>query len=315
MKSFSQTITAVMLCTLFCFGATDGDGQTQSDTVNVYDTSGNAEQLIGSALNAAQAERKHVLLQYGGNWCVWCVRLHDLFENNKEIRRLLTNEYELVLVDVKSNPTIATKYGANIKGVPFLTVLDENGIVVTHQETASLESGDGHDPEKVKAFLERWKVEPRDANEAFNEGLAAAQREQKNVFLHFGAPWCPYCRWLKGWLERKEVTDIFSKYWIDLAIDTDRMTDGKAIYEKYSGGGKGIPWFAIVDASGKTLVTGETEKGENIGFPMQDAELDRFIALLRATSEAISDAELQTLRQDMQTFGQEMQAKRKAQQP
>ena len=47
------------------------------------------------------ASNKRVLLMFGGDWCGWCHKLHDLFAKDNEIRRLLSYEYELVMVDTR----------------------------------------------------------------------------------------------------------------------------------------------------------------------------------------------------------------------
>ena len=48
-------------------------------------------------------------------------------------------------------------------GFPFLAVMDAGGKLLVGQKTDPLEHGDHHDPKKVKEFLARWVVEPKDA--------------------------------------------------------------------------------------------------------------------------------------------------------
>jgi hypothetical protein len=43
-----------------------------------------------------------------------------------------------------------------VKGYPHLFVLERDGSLLHSQDTGELESGKGHDPEKVMAFLKRW---------------------------------------------------------------------------------------------------------------------------------------------------------------
>src|SRR5271157_4027090 len=41
------------------------------------------------ALDVAAREHKHVLLQFGANWCGWCHKLHTLFDTDKQIGEIL----------------------------------------------------------------------------------------------------------------------------------------------------------------------------------------------------------------------------------
>ena len=161
---------------------------------DIYDTRADAKAQIETALAKAKRDNKRVLLQFGGNWCSWCYKLHDVFNKNHEIASLLRNEYELVLVDIgqmDKNMELAESYGAELKkhGVPFLTVLEDGGQVVTNQNTGDLEDGPVHDIDKVKAFLQKWTPEPLDAEVVLTNALARAEAEKKRLLVHLGAPW------------------------------------------------------------------------------------------------------------------------------
>jgi thioredoxin-related protein len=125
----------------------------------IYNEKVDAKADITRALHKAAGENKRVLIVYGGNWCSWCYRLHDLFEQDSEIRSLLEAQYEVVLVDINTNGDIARKYqvGKNV-GYPYLTVLDADGKVIKNQNTGDLEKGPKHDRGKVLAFLREWQV-------------------------------------------------------------------------------------------------------------------------------------------------------------
>ena len=48
------------------------------------------------------ATARRVLVMFGGDWCGWCHKLHDLFAYDPAIRELLHEEYVLVMVDTKA---------------------------------------------------------------------------------------------------------------------------------------------------------------------------------------------------------------------
>jgi len=165
-----------------------------AEEVPVYDESANAEHDIQVALKIASKENKRVLLQWGANWCGWCVKLHGTFQTDRPVARTLLYEYEVVYVDIgrwDKNLALAEKFGADFQGngVPYLTVLNGDGEVVTHQETSSLEKDGAHDPELVNTFLTEHQADYMNADEMLTEALTEAGRTHKRVFLTFGAPW------------------------------------------------------------------------------------------------------------------------------
>ena len=55
------------------------------------------------------------------------------------------------------NAAVNKKYGDPVRhGLPVLLVLNDEGRILTTQETGALEKGAAHDPAKILAFLGRW---------------------------------------------------------------------------------------------------------------------------------------------------------------
>src|SRR5262245_59082180 len=67
---------------------------------DIYDTRADGVKQVADALATAKRVNKHVLLQFGANWCGWCHKLHKLFETDKDIAAYLGDNYVLVLMDV-----------------------------------------------------------------------------------------------------------------------------------------------------------------------------------------------------------------------
>jgi thiol-disulfide isomerase/thioredoxin len=247
---------------------------------------------------------------FGGDWCGWCHKLHELFASNAEIGKTLSYEYVLVMIELESpnaEPMLKTCKAALSQeelqkgvGYPFLAVLDANGKVVTAQRTDPLEEGDHHDPKRVQEFLTRWKAPPKDAKAVVEEALSRAASDDKRVFLTFGAPWCGWCHKLSDWLAQPEITAILDRDFIVTKIDTDRMTGGKDVMSHYrpnpSGG---IPWYAILDAKGKSLATADGPDG-NIGYPATPREIDQFLAIIKGQGRRIEGLELDQLRKSLE---------------
>jgi thioredoxin-related protein len=120
----------------------------------VYNENADAKADIESALAAAKKENRRVLIQWGGNWCGWCILLHDCFKSDRDLAKTLKYEYDVVFVDIgkmEKNLELAEKYKAEFKnsGVPYLTVLDADGKVLANQQT---------DPSKPKPRTARMAM-------------------------------------------------------------------------------------------------------------------------------------------------------------
>jgi thioredoxin-related protein len=277
---------------------------------SIYDKTADATVQVAKAVERAKRDNKRILLMFGGDWCGWCHKLHDLFKNDREVAQLLYNEYVLVTVDTvapNAQPLLETCKNALSKeeskrpfGYPFLAVLDSDKKLVTPQQTDVLEEGDHHDPKKVADFLTKWKVALKDAKVVVEEGLSRASADDKKVLLTFGAPWCGWCHHLHDWLARPEIAAIVDRDFVITQVDVDRMNGGKDVMKAHrpdpSGG---IPWFAILDASGKSLVTSDGPKG-NIGYPAQPNEIDHFLSMIKAQARRIDDGQLNTLRKSLE---------------
>lgn len=296
-----------------------GEVRQEPQETPVYDEAADAAVVIEAALEEARRENKRVLLQWGGNWCGWCKLLHQMFQSDREIARKLLYEYEVVTVDIgrwDKNLDLVERFGADIQGsgVPYLTVLDPDGSVVVNQETGSLEKKDApsaqHDREKVLAFLDAWRPAPRDADMMLTAARTQAARTGRSVFLHFGAPWCGWCRRLETWLRRPRVEMIWSKVFVDLKVDVDRDTGGQAMERRYTRGKmSGIPFFVILGADGQVVADSFLmPNGGNIGCPWSEEELALFEAFLERNVPSFGKAERQALIAEMVEQRQEEEA-------
>jgi thioredoxin-related protein len=136
----------------------------------LYDPKADARAQVEAAVARARRDHSRVLVMFGFEGCSWCHWLHALFERDQEIRKVLRDEYVLVLVDIHAphadellrevKGVLAPDDQQEAVGFPFLGVLDGNGKVVTAQPTGPLEKGKGHGPALVNKFLDRWVAPP-----------------------------------------------------------------------------------------------------------------------------------------------------------
>lgn len=270
---------------------------------SIYDRTADGNEQIKEALAEARREHKRVLLQFGADWCGWCHKLHDLFKEDRQIARELLYEYVLVLIDVDTvdgaqhNADVIERYGHPIKhGLPVLVVLDAEGKQLVTQETGSLEEGDHHHPDRVLAFLNKWQAEPLSADKVLAGAVAEAGQRGKNVFVHFSAPWCGYCHKLDDYLHQKRVSEVFDKAFVTVKIDVDRMTGGKELdaeYRKDRSGG--IPFFVVLDKTGRPLADSFDDAGQNVGFPVAPQEIEHFLKVMNAHAGGLTERDLTVL--------------------
>jgi thioredoxin-related protein len=298
------------LCCFLLFGLraaalAQDQGESKADKPKksaLYDPKADARAQVEAAVARARRDHSRVLIQFGFEGCSWCHKLHRLFEQDEEIRKLLRDEYVLVLVDIQAPH--ADELLREVKGVlapddlqkavgfPFLGVLDGDGKVITAQRTDPLEKGKGHDPAKVKKFLDRWVAPRADARAVLEAALARAAKDDKRVFLHFGAPWRGWCHRLEDFLARPDITAVLGPDFVDAKIDVDRMDHGKEVMATYrKGEDGGIPWFVILDGKGKALATSDGPKG-NVGYPAQPHEIEHFLAMLKQTARKMGPGQL-----------------------
>jgi len=115
------------------------------------------DDLILVVEEAKQSNRR-ILLDVGGEWCIWCHRLDEIIESNQELKDYLHNNFVVLKINVSKenkNEEFLKEYPA-VKGYPHLFVLDMNGQFLHSQNTGDLEAGKGHDKNKILGFLKKW---------------------------------------------------------------------------------------------------------------------------------------------------------------
>lgn len=126
----------------------------------LYKPDENAENAIGAALQQARKEGKHVFIQAGGNWCIWCARFHDFITSDKSLDSLVQRNfvvYHLNYSKENYNKKIMEAYGFPQRfGFPVFLVLNADGKLLHTQNSAYLEEGKGYSREKVIEFFQHW---------------------------------------------------------------------------------------------------------------------------------------------------------------
>jgi thioredoxin-related protein len=127
----------------------------------LYHPEDNAKEGISSAVKEAKKSGKHVLVEIGGNWCIWCARFNDFVSNDKSFDSLVSSNYVIYHLNYSKenkNNDLLIKYGFPQRfGFPVFLVLDGKGDLIHTQTSWYLEDGKkSYDKEKVTAFFNDW---------------------------------------------------------------------------------------------------------------------------------------------------------------
>jgi len=126
-------------------------------TVSTYDKSLDPTDDLARTIARAEAENKRVILQVGGDWCVWCHRFTDFTSTNTTVRSHLGKNFLVMKVTFPgehADEFLATY--PKCVAYPYLIVLDKNGDFLHSQGTNGLIKGKGYDEEMFMAFLTKW---------------------------------------------------------------------------------------------------------------------------------------------------------------
>lgn len=144
-----------------------------AQNAKLYNPNADAAAEIRQAVSQAGREGKHVFLQVGGNWCVWCLRFNELVTKNDTLSTKLTSNYVVLHVnhskENKNEEVLASLGYPQRFGFPVFVILDGKGNRLHTQNSAYLESGSGHSSKKVLEFLSNWSPAALDAKTYVNK--------------------------------------------------------------------------------------------------------------------------------------------------
>lgn len=126
--------------------------------VTKFDPHRNPTEDLKAAVKEAQRKNKRIILDVGGDWCIWCHRLDKFFEDNEEVTSFMLDNFIVMKVNFSEenkNEEFLSQF-PKIPGYPHLFILEKDGKLLHSQDTGLLEKGKGHDKEKVMAFLKKW---------------------------------------------------------------------------------------------------------------------------------------------------------------
>ena len=126
-----------------------------------YDPKADAQADINKLVAQAKKEGKNIMIQAGGNWCIWCLRFNQYVQTTPELKKMVDKNYlyyHLNYSPDNKNEKVFSQYGnpGEKFGYPVFIVLDKNGKMIHIQQSDVLEDGKGYSLEKTKEFFNQW---------------------------------------------------------------------------------------------------------------------------------------------------------------
>ncbi len=129
----------------------------------LYKPEENAVSALNDAIARAKKEKKHVFVQIGGNWCIWCARFNEFITKDKQIDSLIQANYIVYHLNYSKenyNRDLLKRFNFPQRfGFPVFIVIDGNGKQLHTQNSAYLEEGKGstgYTRDDVIDFFKNW---------------------------------------------------------------------------------------------------------------------------------------------------------------
>jgi len=132
--------------------------ETSYKPVTEFDPARNPADDLKQSITEAQRSGRRIILDVGGDWCIWCHRIDDFIAKNDEINSFLNKNFIIVKINFSKenkNEDFLSKY-PQIPGYPHFFVLEKNGGLLHSKKTDELEHYKGYSKDKMMAFLKKW---------------------------------------------------------------------------------------------------------------------------------------------------------------
>lgn len=129
-----------------------------------YNPSADAQAQLLEAKDSAELLGKNMLVQIGGDWCPWCVRLNAFIKGDAEILEYIQQHYVWVHIyygkDNRNEVAMKMLGNPTNMGFPVFVVCAPDGTVLHHQSTGKLEAGKGYSRRAIMSFLQAYGALP-----------------------------------------------------------------------------------------------------------------------------------------------------------
>lgn len=140
----------------------------KEDLLKIYDEERDPMELMEMGLEEARNTGRTAILQLGGNWCPWCLRLSALVHQNDSLAPLVNEQFVYIHINVpkereRRNIDLLKRLGNPGRfGYPVLVVMSDEGYPIQTQRTDIFEKGKSYDVAKLQEFFLQWSRKARE---------------------------------------------------------------------------------------------------------------------------------------------------------
>lgn len=159
-----QLFRAILLFSLFFstseFVLASDSSHTLPAYSTTYDPARNAFKDGKAAISLATQTQRRILIELGGDWCMWCHRMDAFLDANPDIKKQLHETFVMLKINVSDENDNADFLSAFPKplGYPHMYVAEYNGSVLWSQDTAEFIVDGKYSRKAFSDFFERWTL-------------------------------------------------------------------------------------------------------------------------------------------------------------
>ncbi len=124
-----------------------------------FDPTRNPVEDLKVAVKQATELNKRIILDVGGEWCIWCHRIDEFIETTTEVKSAFHDAFVVLKVNFSpenKNEVFLSTF-PKIEGYPHFFVLESDGKLLHSQNTGDLEAGKSYSKEKFLEFITTHK--------------------------------------------------------------------------------------------------------------------------------------------------------------
>ncbi|TWT83110.1 Nickel uptake substrate-specific transmembrane region [Planctomycetes bacterium CA13] len=265
-----------------------------------FEVDGTPVERLERAKKSIKLVNQHLLIVFGKPENKKVHRLMEIRYQDADFREV-RDEFRFMAIPTDEQrrgvaDALAKELDESIEGERadfLLVILNRDGKKVDVLDTKKLCNDDGFSKDKFIETLRSHQPKMPDARTALDDALRRANEEGKRVIVQETATWCGPCHLLSRFLDDNRT---WEKDYVLVKMD-HRLEGARELMKEIRDGAKGgIPWYAILDASGEKLATSNTpDSGENIGYPSSETGQSHFANMLNQTRNRMTKEDVNAL--------------------
>lgn len=204
---------------------------------------------LADALKAANASGKLLLVDFYGDWCPWCVKMDDTF-NDSAIKAMVGQSFYYQKIDIGNmdqHQSCISQY--KINGIPLLIVFNSDGSIRT--------KSDGYmDAKDLKSFLLQATASyspPVPLHKDLEDALKMANDAGKQLLVYFYGDWSDDCDKMDEIIGDKYVREALLKHYYIYKMDIGHFDEHKGCIFRYKI--DSVPTFVTFNHDGTSKST------------------------------------------------------------